>query len=51
MCNRVTMETSMENKYTCHHACDVRTTGTTELKITSQRSTLNDQAICDIKVT
>ena len=51
MCSRVTMETREENKYTCSSICDVRTRGTSELKITLESLTSNSPAICEIKVT
>ena len=50
MCERVTVESTAGSKYTCNYMCDVTTTATTQLKITSSTLDAENPAICDIKV-
>ena len=49
-CNSISMSTMAGNKYTCSTTCDVTTTGTIELKMTSETPASRNPAICDIKV-
>ena len=49
-CNLVTIKSAAGNEYTCNYVCDVKTTGTTEIKIRSSTFASQNPAICDMKV-